>query len=567
MIQITDVERAVALLTLEHKVMSPTLARRLIDKSRAQKLPLEQLFMEAVQESVALKAIAKSIGTKYVDLYATQMEYDFSPELVKDAEMDILSRFSAIPMMSKAGKVVIVTANPNPVELTDYLRRKYKQGFSLVLGSKNQIQNKLALYQAAPEVSTGSAITQQNNQVNPPREYVQNKSPMQEWIDVTLSNAVAQGASDVHFMYNQDKTVLLRFRIDGILKQQNTSSSLRGTEVIAALLTRCSTMDPTNFITPQDGTFSFFAAGRPIDARVAVLPQTNGPTCVIRLLDSENMRVRLDEMGFSMSHLQQIRDKMSSAQGTILAVGPTGSGKTTSLYAMLREVNALEKNVLTVEDPIEYRFPNIGQTEIRHGLGDRSITFARALRSMLRLDPDVILVGEIRDAETAEVAMQAAITGHLVLSSLHANSAIATYNRLNNMGLPSYLSEGALSLIISQRLVRRLHECHAVREINRDELSIYKMIKIEPPETVGVPVGCGGCGNTGFRGRIAAVEVLAPSTKFKDLVSKRASIDKLLEQARDEGFMTIVDDGARHVREYHTTPTELTRVLSVEEGE
>ena len=566
MTQINDLERAIAFLTIEHKVLTPTNARRLIDKSRLQKLPVDQLFKEAVQESVALRAIANSLGVKYVDLYATILEFKFDEKLVKDADYDTLAKYSAIPMLTDDSKVVIVTADVNKIELTDYLKAKYKTGFKLALGSKIQIQNKLALYRSAPDINIVQN-SQSSTQVAPPREFVTNRSPMQEWLDATLSSAVAQGASDVHFMFNADKSILLRFRIDGILKQQNLNSNLRGTEVVAALLTRCSTMDPTNFITPQDGTFSFYAAGRQIDARVAVLPQTNGPTCVIRLLDSDNMKTKLDDMGFSPSHLHLIREKMGQSQGTILAVGPTGSGKTTSLYAMLREVNALEKNVLTVEDPIEYRFANIGQTEIRSGLGDRSLTFARALRSILRLDPDVILVGEIRDSETAEVAMQAAITGHLVLSSLHANSAIASYNRLNNMGLPSYLSEAAINLIISQRLLRRLHECHGVREISKEELNIYKMLKLDAPETVGVPVGCGGCGNTGFRGRIAAVEVLSPSNKFKELLNKKASLEKLLDQARDEGYLTIIDDGARHVREYHTTPAELTRVLTVEEAE
>lgn len=567
MIVVSDLEKAIALLTIEHKIISPTIARKIIEKSRNLKVPLDILFSEEIQENTVLKAIAKELGTSFIDLYAMQLKYDFSAELVKELDREMLTRYSAIPMVSKEGKVVVVTSDVQELDLTIYLRTKLKGGFSIALGSKAQIQNKLALYASGNDMFGAQSTTQAAQSITQPREFIQNRSPMQDWLDSVLNKAVGLSASDIHFMFNADKSIMLRYRIDGILKIQEVPQQIKGTEPIAALITRCSTMDPTNFITPQDGTFSFNAANRQIDARVGLLPQTYGPTCVIRLLDSLNMKTRLDDMGFSLSHLRVIREKMSGAQGTILAVGPTGQGKTTTLYAMLREVNALEKNVLTVEDPVEYRLSSIGQTEIRAGLGDRSLTFAKALRSILRLDPDVILVGEIRDAETAEVAMQAAITGHLVLSSLHANSAISTYNRLNNMGLPGYLSSEALTLIISQRLLRRLHECYQVRDINNQEIAFYKSIGIEPPETVGTPVGCSGCNNTGYRGRVAAVEVLAPTTQLRELLSKNATQDKLLEYAREEGFLTIVDDGARHVREYRTTPDELTRVLATEEKE
>jgi len=562
---VSDAEKAIALLVLEEKVLDATTARRIIERGRLEKINPTQLIKEQVQEATLLRGVARLMGTKFIDLFAPKMELKFDASLMNENDLDLLLQYVAIPMLNEQNKVIVVAANPNDYDLAIFLKNRYPTGFSLTLGSKGQIQNKLALFAPAPEIAPVS--TNITTATNRPREYVANRSPMQDWLDVTLSRAVAEGASDVHFMFLQDKTIMLRFRIDGILKVQQMNGQLKGTEIIAALLTRCSTMDPTNFIAPQDGTFSFEAAGRQIDCRVAVLPQANGPTCVVRLLDSQNMKIRLDDMGFSPSHLRLIREKMNNSQGTILAVGPTGQGKTTTLYSMLREVNALEKNVLTVEDPVEYRLPNIGQTEVKSTSNDKSITFAKALRAMLRMDPDVILVGEIRDSETAEVAMQAAITGHLVLSSLHANSAMSSYNRLNNMGLPEYLSSEAISLIISQRLLRRIHECREIREINNEERAIYKSLHLTPPEMVAEPKGCNGCNYTGFRGRIAAVEVLNPTNALRELLYKKVSKDHLLRQAKDEGFLTIIDDGARHVREFNTTPLELTRVLSVEEEE
>jgi type II secretory ATPase GspE/PulE/Tfp pilus assembly ATPase PilB-like protein len=278
------------------------------------------------------------------------------------------------------------------------------------------------------------------------------------------------------------------------------------------------------------------------------------------------IRTRLDDMGFSTAHLGVLREVMQRSQGTVLAVGPTGSGKSTTLYALLREVNAGEKNVLTVENPVEYRLPMIGQTEVRPGLGTRSMTFPRALRTILRLDPDVILVGEIRDDETAEVAMQAAITGHLVLSTLHANSALAAFPRLVNMGLPAYLVAEAISVVISQRLLRRVHECARVEEPTPEEVASLTSLGLPVPESVAHPVGCGGCSGSGYRGRVAAVEVLEPSPELRSLIVAQAPIGQLIEVADRQGFVPIISDGLRHVTAGRSTVSEMTRVLSIEES-
>jgi type IV pilus assembly protein PilB len=567
--QTKDIEAAVALLAVEHKVIDQSVAVQLIKQSRAgAHRPLVELLLERVPEVAVLKAVSKELGIRFYDPYATTSEFVFDEGVFAVADPQTLRRYSALPLRDTKGRTVIAVANPADLEMIDYLRTKYGD-FSLVLSPKAQIQNKLAYYGSTDMAIPASAIYASptvNAQVAPTiRESVTTRSPVQEWLDLVLERAVAEGASDVHFMFQSDKTLLLRFRVDGVLRTQRVPSQIRPIEVIGSIVSRCSTMDAANYREPQDGTFTFEAAGRSIDSRVALLPQIHGPTVVVRLLDSMAIRTRLDDMGFSPQHLEVLRDVMQRSQGTVLAVGPTGSGKSTTLYALMREVNAAEKNVLTVENPVEYRLPMIGQTEIRPGLGDRSLTFPRALRTILRLDPDVILVGEIRDDETAEVAMQAAITGHLVLSTVHANSALAAFPRLMNMGLPAYLVAESISVLISQRLLRRVHECARIDTPTPEEVAILKNMGLTPPAQVAHPVGCATCNGSGFRGRLAAVEVLEPTPALRNLVVSSAALGQLVEQATKDGFVPIIEDGLRHVAAGRTTVSEMVRVLSFEE--
>ena len=246
-------------------------------------------------------------------------------------------------------------------------------------------------------------------------------------------------------------------------------------------------------------------------------------------------------------------------------LGVTGSGKTTTLYALLREVDAVSRNVLTVEDPVEYRLPYVGQTQIRSDIGDRSLTFARALRSILRQDPDVVLVGEIRDTDTAKVAMEAAITGHLVLSTVHASSAPSAYTRLTEMGVPAYLVAEALSIVVSQRLVRQVHECCTVGPPTPDEQAILSRLGIEGVTQVAHPVGCIGCAGNGFRGRIAVAEILAASPEIKGAIQSGLSREKILEIAKKTGWRPMLSDAVRHLKAGRTTVSEINRAASVDD--
>lgn len=566
---VSENERGLAILCIEYGLISSDEVALMIEELRKNQRPLAEIILDYTPENEVLKAVAKEIGIKFYDLYSTNTDYLPSDDVLEKADINFLKRFAALPLVDINKQIVVACANPSDVEMFDYIKSRYGSNFSLVLAPKVQILNRL-IYFSANENSIFGLNNQapvENNRANQPtvREVAIGKSPNQEWVEKALARAVSEGASDVHFMFNADKSLLLRFRQDGILNTQRVPAGVRPMEAIGAIVAKCSTMDSANYMEPQDGTFSFEVDGRQIDCRVALMPQLYGPTMIIRLLDTGNMGTRLDDMGFSPEHLIKIREVMHLSQGTILAVGPTGAGKSTTLYGLLKEVNAAVKHVQTVENPVEYRTPLVGQTEIRTGLGERSLTFARALRQILRMDPDVILIGEIRDQETAQVSMQAAITGHLVLSTLHANSAVSAFPRLSNMGIPPYLVAEAMSLVISQRLLRKLHECKVIQSPTPEEIATLKNLRLPIPEKIAHVGGCPNCRGTGYRGRVATAEIVVVDRDLRNAASKLATASELEDLIKAKGFIPILQDGYRHVVNLTTTVNELQRVLGTED--
>jgi type IV pilus assembly protein PilB len=560
--QSKDIERAIAILTIEHKILPKNEAWEAITRSRKEGKPLVEYILSTIPDTIIVSALANAYGIKFYDLYSTKTDYAFDYAIYEKVDREILIQLSALPLKDKFGKIVVAVANPSDPELVDYLRSKFGQ-FSLLLSTKTQIQNRLAYYIA----ETNSSKTNNTNTPSTPNiisstSITTAKSPMQEWLDGVLGRAVSEGASDVHYMFNQDKSLLMRFRIDGILRVQKVPANIKPLEIIGAIMSRCN-MDMSNQREPQDGTFTFPAAGRDIDGRVAMLPQEFGPTLVIRLLDSQNMKTKLEDMGFETGALARLRTATSKAQGLIIVCGPTGAGKSTTLYGLVREQDASTKAIFTVENPVEYRMNNIGQTEIKHGLGDKSLSFPRALRTILRLDPDVILVGEIRDQETSEVALQAALTGHLVLTTLHANSAISAYSRLINMGLPRFLVAEAVTVVVSQRLVRRIHNCATTTPITDEEIRLVNLIDSEVEvKEIKRPGSCSGCNGTGYRGRIAIAEVLESNERIRESVTDESvSLDEIINIAKKDGFKNLAQEGLRHLNLGNTSLEEIKRVL------
>lgn len=348
-----------------------------------------------------------------------------------------------------------------------------------------------------------------------------------EHLDTLISRALSLNASDIHFQ-SAEQLGTIRFRIDGLLHNIQTFPMNRMITLISRIKVLAG-LDSAEKRRPQDGKW-FFTSSSPsstapgsdkIDIRVSIVPVIYGENAVLRLLDNRRGILNLDTIGLSPSQISLLKANLLKPNGIILVTGPTGSGKTTSLYAALSELNTKDKNILTIEDPVEYIIDGINQSQIRPDLG---FSFPEALRSFLRQDPDIILVGEIRDSETAVIALRAALTGHLVLSTLHTNDSITAVSRLTDLGIPPFLLADSLRLIIAQRLVRKLCSC-----------------KKNLPDGTAVPVGCSHCFNSGYKGRTAVFEFLPVSPAVSQLIRSNAPSDILLASAVEAGFTSILD--------------------------
>ncbi|MDC1488409.1 GspE/PulE family protein [bacterium] len=343
-----------------------------------------------------------------------------------------------------------------------------------------------------------------------------NDTPIIKLINGIISQAVKNRASDIHFEPYEDKLVV-RFRVDGILKeilQQDSKIS----SVLISRIKIISGLDISERRLPQDGRVSLSLGDKNIDVRVSTLPSSYGERIVLRLLDKQAAQINIEDLGLPLPILSNYKSSLKNPEGIILFTGPTGSGKTTTLYSGLRYLSDSSQNILTVEDPIEYTLGGIGQTQVNSKTG---YTFARGLRAILRQDPDVVMVGEMRDAETAQIGIQASLTGHLVLSTVHTNSAIAAITRLRDMGIESFLLASSLRTIISQRLVRRLClECKVKEEASKETINLFNLDK---NQVVYKSQGCLACSNTGYQGRIAIAECIQVDKELKEMIHNNAS--------------------------------------------
>lgn len=558
---VSDLTRALAVLTLEHESMSAKTAIAIIDEAAGNGPKLVSLIQREVDEIALLRAIAVELRHEFCDLYSPRLRFRIDEKVLRLYDIDVLRRYAALPMVSDDGGIVAMIANPADMDLRNYITSKAAEA-TFTVASRDQILSRLAL--------ASSGIAQElPQQLDEPDQFANvrestsaplaPRSPLISWFDNFLDSAVAQGVSDIHFEIQADDSLMIRIRVDGILRQAASPSRGREMEVMGMTMTRAK-MDAANYFEPQDGQFSFTAANRGVDVRVAMLPQVNGPSIVMRLLDSANVRRRLSDMGFSIVQLDLLRRTTASHEGMVVISGPTGSGKTTTLYALLREASSVERKVVSIEDPVEYRLPLVNQVQVRTNAA-RPLTFSRALRAMLRMDPDVILVGEIRDAETASTALDAAITGHLVFTTVHARDSLNIYSRLTEIGTPAYLVAEAVSLSVAQRLVRRVHDCATSSAPTGRDVAAYDQIGVEVPDQVIHARGCDACGGSGYRGRIAVVETLVPSSTIKEMVRLQAGREEILRQARTEGFLSLADNAARLVEDNLTTIDEVHRVV------
>lgn len=400
-------------------------------------------------------------------------------------------------------------------------------------------------------------------------EAVDEDAAVVRFVTDVISQAVADSATDIHFE-PQEGQLCIRYRVDGLLVPVPVPENLlRFQDAIISRLKIMARLNISEKRLPQDGRINFKAAGSTLDIRVSTIPTIYAESISLRLLNQKKEAYTMERLGMSADEQRQISNVLEYPHGIVLVTGPTGSGKSTSLNAFLRKINSTDLRIVTIEDPIEYEVPGVNQMQVRPEIG---LTFAGALRHVLRQDPDVIMVGEIRDRETADIAIRASLTGHLVFSTLHTNDAPGAITRLVDMGIEPFLVASAIELVIAQRLVRRLcGDCArpvaVAKPKLRDTLSILGLDPAEAEliESLKAPVGCDRCRNTGYRGRIGIFEILKPSDELHDLVLKRESTRALAQCARRHGMRTLEQSGWEKVRDGYTTLDEVLRVVTVTE--
>lgn len=521
---------------------------------------------------------AASMGMNYVDIAITPI----NPDLLKLIAPDVAKANLIIPFYRLGKKLRVTVAHPTNPATREVINQLKAQGYliNINLSSDEGILEALKLYETdqykvKKEISTRldeakiKNLEKELEELSRLGEKIKNVSS-EEAVYLVCVGALRAGSSDIH-LEAEDKYVRARFRVDGLLHEVFRIDKSIWTNLSNQFKYQAKLKVNVSNV-PQDGRFNFQVNERKIDVRVSVLPTEFGESFVMRLLDSGRHLVTFEELGYSGQYLQKIQKLTQISHGMILMTGPTGSGKTTSLYTMLAKFNDPQAKIITLEDPIEYHLEGISQSQINEKGG---YTFASGLRSILRQDPEVIMIGEIRDLETAETASQAALTGHVLLSTLHTNSAIETIPRLVNIGLPAFMIAPALHTIIAQRLARRIcphcQEQKAIPASQMEELqrtietikSVRPAENIAIPETLPVASGCDICSHTGYKGRVAVVEMLEVDFEMKDLIMNKASTTKLIESARRKGMITMREDGILKVLQGITTLEEVHRVTSI----
>ena len=478
----------------------------------------------------------------------------------------VARKYQVLPLRSTDSYLEVATANPFDIDAEKMLAFATGREVRMLFQSPSRIRERLdEIYRPEDVVSKlldGIAEDTEVTQiVDEPDEYRASAEeaqarPIIKLVDTLIADGIISRASDIH-VEPAEGGVVVRYRIDGVLRQVMKIPRSAGIPLISRIKIM-SGMDIADRLRPQDGRCRVAVNGTPVDLRVSTLPASLGEKAVIRILNTKSTVLSLDTLGFLEEERRTVTELLNNKEGIILVTGPTGSGKTTSLYAALRQIQGEGVNIVTVEDPVEYRLgSNIVQVQVHEKAG---LTFATALRSILRQDPDVVLVGEIRDMETAQIAIQASLTGHLVLSTLHTNDAPNTVTRLVDMGMEAYKVGSALRGIVAQRLLRRLCPHCKTRQTSPIPPRIKKYVPMGMQERLVEAVGCAECAMTGYRGRFAILEILVMTPELERLISKGATADQIAATARAGGMKSLFDSGLRHVISGETSIDELLRV-------
>jgi len=490
------------------------------------------------------------------------------PDAIKMITSDTARKHKIIPLNFDPVRCTLTIAMSDTFNLfsLDQIRIQVGQHIELlpVLSGEAEISNaidqfygyELSIDGILREIETGEA-----DYINYQGDIEEYSQPLVRLVDVMLSDAVKRGSSDLHFE-PEESFLRIRYRIDGVLRQIR---SLHKTywPAIAVRLKVMADMNIAETRAPQDGRISRTIMGRQIDFRVASQPTIHGENIVLRVLDREKGIIPLEKLELPKESLRTLKIMMSRPEGIILVTGPTGSGKTTTLYSLLNYISSEQINIMTLEDPVEYPFPLIRQTSVNEAAG---MGFANGIKSLMRQDPDVILVGEVRDEETAEMAFRAAMTGHQVYTTLHTNSAIGALPRLRDIGIIPEIMAGNIIGVIAQRLVRKLCKiCKKAHRPTEDDLQLLGNREGILVNKIYKPKGCNVCDQTGYKGRLALLEILKMNSDLDDLLARGATTKEMREAAYEQGFFTLADDGIRHIIEGTTSIEEVGRVADLTE--
>ncbi len=520
------------------------------------------------------KALAQRYRSEYVDLRDFRIQHD----LLRTVPVDIMFRYNFVPLEQQPDRLVIAVSDPSRLMVLDEIAGLLGQRLSVRVATLSQIADLLKKTEQSQrvldEASEGLTFDVLSSEDNPDENISIEKltseediSPIIRLVDTTIFTALERRASDIH-IETYDDSVHVKYRIDGVLQPAMAPIAREHHQTILSRIKVMSELDIAERRVPQDGRFRVRYKTRLIDFRVSIMPTVHGENAVLRVLDKESMsekftNLTLDVVGFQEDDLRRFRSYIREPYGMVLVTGPTGSGKTTTLYAALNEIKSDEDKIITIEDPVEYQIRGITQIPVNEKKG---LTFARGLRSILRHDPDKILVGEIRDQETAQIAINSALTGHLVFTTVHANNVVDVIGRFSNMNVDAYNFVSALNCILAQRLVRTICE-QCKRVVHHDEETLLSS-GIDPKEwadcTFYDGVGCIDCGGTGYRGRTAIHELLELNDTIREMILEKKPSSEIRRTARDQGMTFLRGSALQRIRQGLTTLREINKVTFIE---
>jgi type IV pilus assembly protein PilB len=537
-------------------------ARQAIEEARTAAIPPEALLLQrnAITPDQLSRAIAERYGLDHIDLSTYQVDMA-AANLIP---VTMARRYRALPVGFVDRETLLVAmADPTNVLAVDDVQIATgldcrvavaaDEDIDALIGRLNTLQSAVseAVVEGEEEEAAEELAEVSEMQVSA------EDAPVIKLVYSILGQAVGEGASDVHFEPDEGE-MRVRFRIDGVLREAAHVPK----RMISAVVSRIKIMSDLNIAekrVPQDGRVSVTVEDRRVDLRVTTLPTQRGEGATIRILDKENAQRTLDELGMDGSARERFEGAFQQAYGAVLVTGPTGSGKSTTLYAALQEMNQVEKNIITIEDPVEYRISGINQINVNRTAG---LDFATGLRSMLRADPDIVMVGEIRDSETARIAVEAALTGHMMLTTLHTNDAPGAITRLTKMGIEAFLIASAVDCVVAQRLARKLCSHCKRRVIVLPQALADAGLRVGAEVEAYEPVGCGRCNQSGYKGRVGIYSVMTMSERIKEMAVDQTSEADIAVVAREEGMLTLREDGLVKVRKGMTSLEEVLRVTA-----